>query len=908
MAVNKLDPKIIFASEAPAQDVPAVFANKTVGWGESRKNGGRPTIKQSNALQQETDLKILWLNENSVTPYDATIDYPVNAVTLKDGTFKIFNGSVWNIFLTKASVGLGNVDNTSDLGKPISTATQSVLNGKAAKTYVDTNLALKADLSVVKRGIGNIYDPTLTYNENERVILLNGDVVKSTISNNTNNPNTNMTGWILVSAKNPSTTVDSIAELIAIPNPKNGQVVFVKGYHLATNFALAKPYKGGGDFEYRANASDNVNDGTIFKPNDNDGRWFRIAEGDYNASWFGVKGLGQTGDQQCISKAYEYLNSIGGGTLNLDDGVYLIDTINYAKEAETGPSLNEQYAFPIYSNITVQGESRENTIFKMADGIIYKDLYQANIGCALFADAHKRIDIENFTIKNFKVDMNGINNTVVDLPTTGVSGVQQAIFPVLYFFDYYNSKNITVDNIWVHQNSGMNSIYIGHKSINPTIQNCLFTDHSDYIVGNDHIKDHSTIYMCGLDGKVHNNRFIMSRNAVSNVPRERISYISTAIEAHGVNTIVSNNIVDGYGAPFLAASTEWYNGDRVLFTGNTAYDAGVGFCYNSMNGQLRADFVGNKVFLRKQKASTSDNNIRYVHAAIESGGAINSILDRASAYSEIYVLNNVFEQEEPTDWIDSDKFINTCHNVKEAKLFVSKGNTFKNFKGSALSVLQCRDWLESKIILDSNSYINCGQDSSYHGYRAAYYFTDSPRTTDGGYQYNLLDSVTVTNDVFVDCSYGVLASRLNTLTAKTVNITGIKYTGAFIPPVLIGTPVDMISGHTINIEYVTVGAVTSGQNLGNFTGVSGKAVLQKWSPTNVDDFLLQNISYVKTPYFGWNMRALSSNIPSNSVQFGAFPNKDGDRIEAVGAPPASPSSYIRSNSAWYGVGVLNTPI
>ena len=182
MAVNKLDPKIIFASEAPAQDVPAVFTNKTVGWGESRKNGGRPTIKQSNALQQETDLKILWLNENAVTPYDATIDYPTNAVTIKDGAFKIFNGSVWNIFLTKSSVGLGNVDNTSDLNKPISTATQ-------------TSIDLKADLDVVKRGIGNIYDPALTYNKNERVILLNGDTVQSTIPNNTNNPNTNMTGW-----------------------------------------------------------------------------------------------------------------------------------------------------------------------------------------------------------------------------------------------------------------------------------------------------------------------------------------------------------------------------------------------------------------------------------------------------------------------------------------------------------------------------------------------------------------------------------------------------------------------------------------------------------------------------------------------------------------------------------------
>ena len=271
MAVNKLDPKIIFASEAPAQDVPAVFTNKTVGWGESRKNGGRPTIKQSNALQQETDLKILWLNENAVTPYDATIDYPVNTVTLKDGTFKIFNGSVWNTFLTKSSVGLGNVDNTSDLNKPISTATQDALNGKASvtsvtslqttvntkadKTYVDTNLALKADLSVVKRGIGNIYDPTLTYNENERVILLNGDTVQSTISNNANNPNTNMTGWVVISAKNPISTVESIANLSTIQNPKNGQVVFAKSYYSGLN-------AGGRKVSYDSSKS-GINDGVF---------------------------------------------------------------------------------------------------------------------------------------------------------------------------------------------------------------------------------------------------------------------------------------------------------------------------------------------------------------------------------------------------------------------------------------------------------------------------------------------------------------------------------------------------------------------------------------------------------------------------------------------------------------------
>lgn len=64
------------------------------------------------------------------------------------------NGDVAWRTIDKAFVGLGNVNNTSDVNKPISTATQDALNLKANqsalalkadKSYVDTNLALKED-------------------------------------------------------------------------------------------------------------------------------------------------------------------------------------------------------------------------------------------------------------------------------------------------------------------------------------------------------------------------------------------------------------------------------------------------------------------------------------------------------------------------------------------------------------------------------------------------------------------------------------------------------------------------------------------------------------------------------------------------------------------------------------------
>ena len=53
--------------------------------------------------------------------------------------------------LTKSDVGLGNVDNTTDANKPISTATQTALNGKASSSHTHT----KSDI-----GLGNVDNTT----------------------------------------------------------------------------------------------------------------------------------------------------------------------------------------------------------------------------------------------------------------------------------------------------------------------------------------------------------------------------------------------------------------------------------------------------------------------------------------------------------------------------------------------------------------------------------------------------------------------------------------------------------------------------------------------------------------------------------------------------------------------------
>ena len=54
-----------------------------------------------------------------------------------------------NVLLTKADVGLGNVDNTSDANKPISTVAQTALDGKVPTTRTINGHALSENVTLV---------------------------------------------------------------------------------------------------------------------------------------------------------------------------------------------------------------------------------------------------------------------------------------------------------------------------------------------------------------------------------------------------------------------------------------------------------------------------------------------------------------------------------------------------------------------------------------------------------------------------------------------------------------------------------------------------------------------------------------------------------------------------------------
>lgn len=102
-------------------------------------SGGAARYGQKNDVGLGNVANVLQYSTENPPPY------PVTSVAGKTGA----------VTLVKADVGLGNVDNTADLDKPVSTATQTALNAKIGNTGAQSiagNLTLVADSS----GNGNL--------------------------------------------------------------------------------------------------------------------------------------------------------------------------------------------------------------------------------------------------------------------------------------------------------------------------------------------------------------------------------------------------------------------------------------------------------------------------------------------------------------------------------------------------------------------------------------------------------------------------------------------------------------------------------------------------------------------------------------------------------------------------------
>jgi hypothetical protein len=146
------------------------------------------------------------------------------SLTFEVGDYVIYNGSTWeksdttdsvasvngytgNVTLAASDVGLGNVDNTSDLNKPISTATQTALDGKentitagtTSQYYRGDKTFQTLDKSAV--GLSNVDNTsdvnkpisTATQNALDTKLTIANYVVRETPSGAANGTNTDFT-------------------------------------------------------------------------------------------------------------------------------------------------------------------------------------------------------------------------------------------------------------------------------------------------------------------------------------------------------------------------------------------------------------------------------------------------------------------------------------------------------------------------------------------------------------------------------------------------------------------------------------------------------------------------------------------------------------------------------------------
>jgi hypothetical protein len=178
--------------------------NETDSYLLNRSNhGGTQGITTITNLQTTLDSKVDKVDGKGLSTNDLTIILK----TQYDAAYTHSQITAGNPHgTTKSDIGLGNVDNTTDLGKPISNATQTALDAKAnttdvyIKSEIDAKLQVKANSSAVMYKAQNLADLTDistartnlgVYSKSETDSLVQGDLKYLTVS--TINANTTLT-------------------------------------------------------------------------------------------------------------------------------------------------------------------------------------------------------------------------------------------------------------------------------------------------------------------------------------------------------------------------------------------------------------------------------------------------------------------------------------------------------------------------------------------------------------------------------------------------------------------------------------------------------------------------------------------------------------------------------------------
>ena len=349
----------------------------------------------------DTGLSYDWNGTAYVRPSGGGSDS--QTLSLSGSTLAISGGN--SVTLAKASVGLGNVDNTSDANKPISTAQQAALN-LIPKVYNIKKYGAVGDGKTVKDGVTTSGSPTLT---SANAVFTNGDVGKKILINE---------------------------QLLTISSWQSATQVTLSGNVTASGTGVVFRY--GTDntvaIQNTINAAYNAKGGVIFTPLDplpyfvagplihTDNSGF-----DPNCQIFipSVVAPYQGGNQQPISFVFEAEvppTLVESGFIDVNAGDYnqgtMIQSIlPYSAITGDYPAVfgimgyTDQYGHFTFSHVTVKN-TWVRTHMHPTHGAYLTGFRCVSSTNTVFADS--RVDI----------DVSGFNSVMPDVPSFGIMGVQ----------------------------------------------------------------------------------------------------------------------------------------------------------------------------------------------------------------------------------------------------------------------------------------------------------------------------------------------------------------------------------------------------------------------------------------------------------------------------------------------------